>query len=384
MTSIVLLGLSLAAWITIVTVLAMFLLLTFTHLPEDVAFLGVIAVLYVTGILDTEEALSGFSSTSVVMVGVLFAVVAGLVHTGVLQWMVKHLLGVPKTYKEAIVRLMLPVAGLSAMLSNTTVVALFVHVVKIWSKKLNIAPSKLLIPLSYASGMGGVCTLIGTPPNLIISGMYAEHTGKTMNIFITTIPGLFCLAVGIVSMLALSRLLPIRKSPSDSFSETNDYTVELLVPSDNENIGKTVAEAELEKVNGGRLIEIVRFDKDVVSPVGDDEFIMGGDRLVYAGDVTDILDLKKSKGLVIADHHVFSVSETDPNRKLRTAFITPGCALIGETMSENHFEKEESMTLVAVARQGTRIKHLPHEITLEAGDSLLLECPPKHSLKMTM
>lgn len=377
MTSIVFLGLSLAAWITIVTVLAMFLLLIFTHLSEEVAFLGVIAVLYVTGILNTEEALGGFSSNSVVMVGVLFAVVAGLVHTGVLQWMVAHLLGVPKSYKGAIVRLMLPVAGLSAMLSNTTVVALFVNIVKIWSKKLNIAPSKLLIPLSYASGMGGVCTLIGTPPNLIISGMYTEHTGETMNIFITTIPGLFCLAVGILSMLALRKLLPTRTSPAESFTETNDYTVELLVPSDNLYIGMTVAEAELEKVNGGQLIEIVRFDKDVVSPVPDDEFVMGGDRLVYSGDVTEILKLKDTKGFVIADHHVFSVSETDPNRKLRTAYITSGSALVGTTMNENSFEKDESMTLVAAARQGMRIKKSPRDITLEVGDSLLLECPPK-------
>jgi di/tricarboxylate transporter len=380
MASIVFLGLNLAAWITIVTVLAMFLLLTFTHLPEDLAFLGVIAVFYITGILDEKEALSGFSSNSVVMVGVLFAVVAGLVHTGVLQWMVKHLLGIPKSYKGAIVRLMLPVAALSSVLSNTTVVALFVNIVKIWAKKLNIAPSKLLIPLSYASGMGGICTLIGTPPNLIISGMYAERTGQHMNIFITTIPGLFCLAVGVISMVAMRKMLPVRKAPSESFTETKDFTVELLVPSDNDNIGKTVEEANLNNVNGGRLIEIVRFDKEVISPVADDEFIMGGDRLVFAGEVAEILELKKTKGLVVADHHVFSVSETDPNRKLRTAYITPGSTLIGSSMNKSQFEKEQAMTLVAVARQGERIKESPRDMTLEAGDSLLLECPPKQDV----
>lgn len=128
------------------------------------AFLGAIAILFVTGVLDAKEAFSGFSSTSVVVVGVLFVVVAGLMHTGVLQWIVKHLLGQPKSYSGAVARLMLPVAALSSFLSNTTVVALFVNIVKMWSKKLGVSPSKLLIPLSYASGMGGVCTLIGTPP----------------------------------------------------------------------------------------------------------------------------------------------------------------------------------------------------------------------------
>ena len=168
------LGFSLNAWITIVTVLSMFTVLLFTKLRADLVFLGAIGILYVTGVLDAKEAFSGFSSTSVIVIGVLFVVVAGLTYTGVLQWIVKHLLGQPKTYTKSVIRLMLPVAGLSSFLSNTTVVALFVSIVKMWSKKLGISPSKLLIPLSYASGMGGVCTLIGTPPNLIISGLYAD------------------------------------------------------------------------------------------------------------------------------------------------------------------------------------------------------------------
>ena len=176
----VFLGFNLYAWITILTVLSMFTVLLLTKLRADLVFLGAIAILFVTGVLNAKEAFSGFSSTSVVIIGVLFVVVAGLTHTGVLQWIVKHLLGQPESYSKAVIRLMLPVAGLSSFLSNTTVVALFVGIVKMWSKKLGVSPSKLLIPLSYASGMGGVCTLIGTPPNLIISGLYAENTGVAM------------------------------------------------------------------------------------------------------------------------------------------------------------------------------------------------------------
>ncbi len=291
------LGFSLYAWITIVTVLTMFTVLLFTKLRADLVFLGAIGILFVTGVLDAKEAFSGFSSTSVIVIGVLFVVVAGLTHTGVLQWIVKNLLGQPKTYSKAVVRLMLPVAALSSFLSNTTVVALFVSIVKMWSNKLNISPSKLLIPLSYASGMGGVCTLIGTPPNLIISGLYADHTGMPMNVLATTLPGLFCLFVGVLSIIAMRRLLPDRKAPELKPEDTAEYTVEMLVPSTNKFIGETLGYAGLLDVKGGRLIKMHHFD-NVAVPIDENEFIMGGDHLVFAGNIKDILELQDTHGLV--------------------------------------------------------------------------------------
>ena len=376
MESIVLWGFNLYAWITIVTVLAMFTVLLLTKIRADLVFLGAIAILFVTGVLNAKEAFSGFSSTSVVIIGVLFVVVAGLTHTGVLQWIVKHLLGQPETYSKAVIRLMLPVAGLSSFLSNTTVVALFVGIVKMWSKKLGISPSKLLIPLSYASGMGGVCTLIGTPPNLIISGLYAENTGVAMNVLTTTIPGLFCLAIGVLSIIAMHKLLPDRKAPESAFESTSDYTVELLVPSDNPYIGQTLNEAGLNDVRGGNLIEVVHYD-EFLSPADGEEIVMGGDRLIYSGQIDEILDLKESHGLVSADHHVFTLSEIDKSRQLRTAYVTFGSSLIGKMIGSTSFEKDNGVVLVAVARSGDRINQSPREVVLQAGDTLLLDCPPK-------
>ncbi|MBQ2170133.1 MAG: SLC13 family permease [Paludibacteraceae bacterium] len=375
MDSFVFLGFGLDAWITIITVLGMFTVLLFTKLRSDVVFLGAVGILYVTGVLDVKEALSGISQTSVAVVGVLFVVIAGLMHTGVLQWIVKHLLGTPDTYTKAVTRLMLPVAALSSFLSNTTVVALFVNIVKMWSKKLGISPSKLLIPLSYASGMGGVCTLIGTPPNLIISGLYEEKTGEAMNILATTVPGLFCLAVGVLSIIAMRKLLPNRKAPEEAFESTGDYTVEMLVPSDNKRIGMTVGELGLNTVHGGSLIELRHFDDErILSPVPDDEPLMGGDRLVYAGQIGELLELEQTHGLVNADHHVFRYSDaTKGKHTLRTAYITFGSSLIGTTMGTNGFEKEHRLTLVAVSRRGSRIEQSPREVVLQAGDTLLLE-----------
>lgn len=368
-------GFGLDAWITIVTVFVMFSVLLFTRLRSDFVFLAAVGVLYVTGVLDAKEALSGISQTSVAVVGVLFVVIAGLTHTGVLQWIVKNLLGTPDSYTKAVTRLMLPVAALSSFLSNTTVVALFVNIVKMWSKKLNISPSKLLIPLSYASGMGGVCTLIGTPPNLIISGLYEEKTGETMNILATTIPGLFCLAVGVLSIIALRRLLPNRKAPEEAFESTGDYTVEMLVPADHPQIGMGIGEIGLNRVSGGSLVELRRFDDEqVLSPVPDDEPLMGGDRLIYAGQIGELLELENSHGLVNADHPVFHYSDLEKSRHhLRTAYITFGSSLIGTTMGTNGFEKENQVTLVAVSRRGSRIEQSPREVVLEAGDTLLME-----------
>ena len=369
------LGFDLHAWITIVTVFVMFSTLLLTKLRTDLVFLCAIAILFVTGVLDAKEAFSGFSSASVVVVGVLFIVVTGLTYTGVLQWIVKHLLGQPDSYSKAVVRLMLPVAALSSFLSNTTVVSLFVRIVKMWSHKLGVSPSKLLIPLSYASGMGGVCTLIGTPPNLIISGLYADNTGQSMNIFATAVPGLFCLFVGVLSIIAMRRMLPVRKAPESAFESTSEYTVELQVPSDNPYIGQTLGEAGLYTVKGGSLLEVYHFD-EVPSPVTENEYILGGDHLVYAGQIDEILELVETHGLVSANHHVFSLNEIDHNRQLRTAYVTFGSPLIGTTISKSDFERKNNMTLVAVARRGMRISDPPRQVVLRAGDTLLLDCPP--------
>ena len=340
------LGFSLYAWITIVTVLTMFTVLLFTKWRSDLVFLG----------------------------AVLFVVVAGLTYTGVLQWIVKHLLGSPDSYSKAVTRLMLPVAVLSSFLSNTTVVSLFVNIVKMWAKKLGVSPSKLLIPLSYASGMGGVCTLIGTPPNLIISGLYEEKTGVAMNILTTTVPGLFCLAVGVLSIIAMRRLLPDRKAPESAFESTGDYTVELQVPSDNPYIGQTLGEAGLFHVKGGSLIEMYHFD-DIPLPVTENEPIMGGDHLIYAGQIDELMELAYTHKLVSSDHHIFSMSELDNNSKLRTAYVDFGSRLIGTAIGSSSFEKDNNVVLAAVARRGERIEEAPRNVVLQAGDTLLLICP---------
>ena len=368
------LGLSLAAWFVIFVVVLVFVLQICTKLPSDFVFLGGMGLLLVSGVIPANAVLGSFSSSTVVLIGALFVVVCGLVHTGFLQWVVRYCLGSPKSYNKAIVRLMLPVAALSSFLNNTAVVALFTGVVRLWAKKLGIAPSKLLIPLSYASGMGGICTLIGTPPNLLISGFYTKETGIALSLFTPTLVGLFCLIVGVLSITALSRFLPVRQSPEDALQGTGGYTIELMVPTMSPLVGQTVKEAGLDKVDGGHLIEIIRMDREVITAVEDDEFIFGGDRLIFSGDVEKILALREKHQLVNATHHIFSLDEVDMNRKLRMVTVGYKSSFIGSCMCNTSFEEDNNLVLVAIAREGEVVKGSPREVEMKAGDTLLLDC----------
>jgi di/tricarboxylate transporter len=377
MDSIVVLGLSAYAWITIVTMIGIFVIMARTRIPAEVAFLSALTVLLVTGVVTEEEGMAGFGSEPVVIHAAFFVIIAGLLQTGVLYWLTKNVLGSPRNYNDSLIRLMVPTAIMSALLNSVNVVALFIDAVKIWARKLEIPASKLLLPLSYAATLGGMCTLLGNSSNLVISGLYLTNTGEAMNVFAPLLPGLAVTVAGLILVLLFQKYIPERESPEQSFETTSDYTVELLVPTDNPAVGDTVEEAGLINVKGGSLVEIVRFDKEIIMPVPHDEYVMGGDRLIYAGQINEILELKRTHGLAAADHHVWSIDDIDKKRKMRTAYVSFGSSLIGTSMTESKFEQQNDVVLVAVARQGRRIDGQPREIRLQAGDLLLLECPPK-------
>ena len=138
MNEIVFWGLSINAWITIVTVVAVICVLTMTKIRSDAVFLIAIGILFITGVLDAREACSGFNSSAVVVTGVLSVVVAGLRYTGVLQWLLKHVFGVPDSFPKALLKMMIPVSLLSVFINNNTVTTLFSSVMKQWAKKLGV------------------------------------------------------------------------------------------------------------------------------------------------------------------------------------------------------------------------------------------------------
>ncbi len=367
-------GLSFFGWLTVAIIITKAVLMIKTRLPGDIIGLGIIVFLLLVGALPTEMALSCFSSTSVVLVGALFVLATALVHSGLVHWMTSHLLGRPKDLSKALLQIMMPASIMSAFISSAPVMALMLGTVKMWARRRGFMPSKLLLPLSYATTLGGVCTLIGTTPNLVVADIYNSETGESLGFTSTTIPGLFCLVVGMAIIIALQRLLPVRKCPEETFESSADYTVELVIPADNEHIGETVEDARLQNVDGGSLVEIVRFDSEIISPVPNDEFLLGNDHLVYSGDINSILQLRNTHGLVNANHIVFNTKDVkERKRKLQMATIDFASPLIGKCMRDISFEDRHGVVLVAVARGGERIKEIPRDIVLRPGDTLLLE-----------
>lgn len=186
---IILWGFDIDAWITIATVVGVITVMLLTKVRADAVVLIAIGVLFATGVLDAKETCSGFSAGTVVVTGVLAVVMAGLRYTGVLQWMMRHLFGLPKLYSVALLRMMVPAAALSAFVSNTMLTILFSNVLKRWARKLDMAPSKLYLPMVYAVQIGGVCTLVGTSTNIVMADLYENATGRMMNMFSIFIPG---------------------------------------------------------------------------------------------------------------------------------------------------------------------------------------------------
>ena len=379
---IVSLGLSLDAWITIVTLVAVVAALLFTRLRSDIIFLSAISILYVTGVLNTSEAFSGLVSSTVIIVGVMFVIATGLSYTGVLLWFTKHVLRQPGGEIRALLRLMLPVSLLSSFVNNTSVVAVFVGVVRLWSRKLGIQPSKLLIPLSYAAGMGGPLVTIATPTTLLLCGMYEQQTGQSLGIFVTTVPALACFAVATLVLLIFHRLLPDTSNPEAAFDNTSEFTLEMLVTSDNRYIGETIGELGLNHLKTASLVELIHFDNyRLISPVGDDEPLMGGDRLLFSGQIDELVDLAKKMGFVSPDRPVFNDSKKKEKLQIKTAYVCFGSSLIGKRMGETRFEQGSDMTLVAVSRKGVRISEPPREVVLQAGDSLLFVHHPRRKIQ---
>ena len=144
----IILGFSIHAWITILTITGIFVVLARSRVPVEVAFMSALTLLLITGVVTEEEGMEGFGSEPVVIHAAYFVIIAGLLHTGVLYLLSKNVLGDPKNYQHALLRLMIPTSILAAFLNSTNVVVMFIDIVKIWARKLNIAPSKLLLPLS--------------------------------------------------------------------------------------------------------------------------------------------------------------------------------------------------------------------------------------------
>jgi di/tricarboxylate transporter len=368
------------AWFTVGVVFLLIIGLARNWAPPDLLALGSLTLVIVVGELtgstrlpSPAEAVANFGSTALVTVGVLFVIVTGLTQTGAMHLLTQRVLGRPKTEKEAQLRLLPPVAVLSAFLNNTPIVAMFMPVVDDLCRKNGLSQSRLFLPLSYAATFGGLCTLIGTSTNLIINGEIARSGLKPLGMFELGWVGVPCAIAGMIYILVFSRiLLPDRRPPISLSDDPRQYTVEMTVMPTGPLVGQSVEKAGLRHLPGLFLAEIAR-GKDVLPAVAPTEKLQASDRLIFVGIIESVVDLKKIRGLVPADAQADKVNVPDTQRCLIEAVVSDRCPLIGRTIRDGQFRSTYNAAVLAIARSGERINAKIGDVILQPGDTLLLE-----------
>ncbi|MBP6383186.1 MAG: anion permease [Pseudomonadales bacterium] len=365
-------------WFTVaLTVAVLATLIAVPRLTTDLVLMGALLLLSITGILEPDEALLGFANTGLMTVAAMFIVAAAIRASGGVDLVVERVLGRPAGPRGALVRLMLPVVGLSAFLNNTPVVATMIPAVSQWARRIRVPSSALMIPLSYASILGGTITLIGTSTNLVVNGQYQVLTGKPgFSLFAIAPIGLIVAVAGTLFVVfAAPKLLRVRRSPDQTFADTRSFTFEVAVARDGPLVGKTIQQAGLRHLERIYLAEIER-DGGVITAVAPEEMLRGGDRLVFVGETEAIVDVLRVNGLVAAVGSQPALERNVPERRLVEAVVAEHCEVVGHTIRDGRFRDRYGAVVLAVARNGEHIRGRLSSIILQPGDLLLLEARP--------
>ena len=364
------------AWYTLAVLAAMFVALVRELLSADVVVFGALVALWLGGVIDTDAAVVGFANPMVLAIGLLFIISAAMRETGALDWISRQMLGRDLDRKRVLARLLVPTAGLSAFLNNTPLVAMFAPAVRDWALRHGRSPSRFLMPLSFASILGGTCTLIGTSTNLVVSGLLEERGHEGFGMFELTAVGLPVTAVGLVFLLLFSRrLLPARRGPDEAAREgAREYSVVLEVTEDSPFAGKTVEDAGLRALSGLYLAEIERDDRRIV-PVRPQNRLRAGDRLVLYGVAETVVDLANMQGLrPVSDEGV--AEQGGIGRQLYEVVVSATSPLVGQTLKQAGFRRRYDAAVIAIHRNGERLRDKLGEIDLRAGDTLMLQGSP--------
>ena len=392
------------AWTTLAVVAAIAVTLLRGLAGPDTVFLAGMAVLTALHAVSevfpsTARALAGFANPAVVAIGVLFVVAEGLARTGALNWAMRPLLGAPRGPRRAQARLLPLAAGLSSVLNNTPIVAVMIPMVQDWCRGTKVPPAKLLIPLSYATILGGSCTLIGTATNLVVAGMVdeaqrdlplgallssASNSGRApvaLGLFSIAWVALPALVVGLgYLMLCSARLLPDDDKGGDATADDDAaagrrFTSEWVVEDDAPQAGKTVAQAGLRGLPGAYLMAIERAGERRTA-VGPDDRVQTGDRLIFAGRQDAVLGLRQIAGLSAASDRVYGLDDERTRRGMVEAVVGPAHPLAGHTVRAGRFRSRYDAAVVAVHRGADHLDQRIGDITLRPGDTLLLDTGP--------
>lgn len=365
------------AWLTLAVIGVCFGMMAATRIAPDIVMVMGLTILLVSGVLSPAEALAGFSNEGMLTVAVLYVVVAGLTDTGAVAWMAQVVLGRPRSTRRAQLRLMLPVSAFSAVLNNTPIVAIFVPAVKMWARRNRLSLSRLLIPLSYASIAGGLCTLIGTSTNLVVNGLLVREPGmQGMGMFeIAWIGVPVVVAVMLVVLVFGGRLLPDREAPLAAGDDLREYGIAMRVEPGSSLAGQTIEAAGLRSLPGLYLSEIER-EGCMLPAVPPSETLRAGDQLTFVGAIDSVVDLNRVHGLVPATDQVFKLQGRRHDRRFFEAVVSNAHPLVGKRVRDGRFRTRYHAAIIAIARNGRRLQGKIGDIVLNPGDTLLIEARP--------
>lgn len=364
--------------IVIVFIVLLFIVLSlyFEWTGPSFTFLIGVSILAVFGILTPKEIMAGFANDQIAVILLLLLIGDVIRKNSAIEKFFDYIFHSCKSYRSFVFRMTLVVSTMSAFFNNTPLVAIMMPYVDSWSRRNNVSPSKLLIPLSYAAILGGCATLIGTSTNLIVNGLLAEQTIlpglAPLEMFDFSFVGVPMIVIGTLYLVFLSkRILPDRKDAMGAFHTSNrDYLLQTVVQEDSLLVGRSLEDDKLQNLRGLYLVEIVRGDKHL-SAISSQTMIMTGDQLTFAGDTETIANLitQTNSGLSVPG------AEGLLSRKYTEVVeivISHNSTLIGKTVFEANFRVKYDAAVIAVHRNGERISGQITYEKLKAGDALLL------------